>query len=668
MTSLLLSILRKFDYFGVQFNFLYNTNNKFTSATGGFIFILFLLLAIIFILINAWNFIFRKTYSVIYYDLQLSEPDIINIHNFSSALAFGVDCNMNDIPIYDLFSIQYNHVSMIKNQGVISKIKTNIQIHPCTESDFYNEFDEEFTQIGMNKYFCVTNTINNNTGDNFTTQGIYSAETFTYFEILVSAKEQNANTYENIKYFLSNGECHITYYFIDVAIHLENFKHPVKRFINKNFMSIKPDEYSKMNLYFHIKEFSSFENIIFDSHVPNYYIGYSSQEVYAIYKGEERFVNKYIDYEKYAKIYIRSALSRNIIQRKYLKLTEFAADMACILNQVLLLLFTIMTPINRFYGNNIIMSKLFTFKECSKGRENMFRREYNKIFREINLKQDYASSDVVDCFMINHNNQNIIVDCETGLTHKKRSSLNNTILKSNKMLNNSNNNIITSNHNILLNNSINNTNNKSSLLAMKTPSVGFHSKNGINVSNNRQTEYELRNMNNSNNQSNSLGNLERGRSGTITRYINNKKIKNIKLTYSCHEYLISFFCPTYGSNDLQTKNKLFIKAKKKFTYELDVFTYLKNTQILEIVNYLLLEHHENIILQFLSKPVISLADRIDIHDQLQLKYNYESHYEKEAVDVCKVLKMIYDKKEKTNEDKKLLNLVSIELCNLLEEK
>ena len=44
------------------------------------------------------------------------------------------------------------------------------------------------------------------------------------------------------------------------------------------------------------------------------------------------------------------------------------------------------------------------------------------------------------------------------------------------------------------------------------------------------------------------------------------------------------------------------------------------------------------------------------------------HYEKEAVDVCKVLKMIYDKKEKTNEDKKLLNLVSIELCNLLEDK
>jgi hypothetical protein len=159
---------------------------------------------------NAFDFIFRQNYSVVYYTLQVSQPDIINIHNYTSSIAFGVDCDVTDIPEYDLFTLKYNHVSMTQENGVGKKTRENIGLHLCTKEDFYNEFNDEFAQFGLDKFYCVSNT-----SSVYTTHGKFSDEEFNYFELTISAKKDDPKIYEDIAKTLTNGECHITYYFID---------------------------------------------------------------------------------------------------------------------------------------------------------------------------------------------------------------------------------------------------------------------------------------------------------------------------------------------------------------------------------------------------------------------------------------------------------------------
>ena len=675
-------LFRKFDYFGVHFNFLFNSQNTFTSATGGFVFAIFLFVSVSFILISAFDFIFRKNYSVVYYTLQVSQPDIINLHNYTSSIAFGVDCDIADIPVYDLFSLKYSHVSVNKEKGVVTKSKDTIKLHRCLKEDFYNEFDDEFSQIGLDQFYCVSNT-----SSIFTTQGIYADEVFTYFELTVSAKEDDPHIYEEISKSLTNGECHMTYYFIDVAIQLDDFKYPVRRFLNTHFVPLQPDEYVKINLFFEVKEFNSYENILIDSASPEYYVGYGSQEVYSTYKdkGAERLNTQYNDYEKFGKIFIRSALSRTYIQRKYLKLTEFAADTACLLNQLLMVLFTLMTRINRFYGNNSIMTKLFTFKECDKEKHNVYLREYNKYFKDSNLYQHFSSTNLVDYLFVNDNephnihinnshvhnkNNNILIECEKDCSQQKLTSLNNSSVCKKKQTH------VHSNKNLaVLNNCLNHSN---SLMGLKTISNKFLSPNNINTNTNNnininintsyQNETEFKSMTNKKKNYFPYTMPPNEKGNSISKYNINKQFKSTEVNYTFAEMLVNYFCPRKGNEVIKMKNALFKKARAKFYNEMDVVTYLKNTHKLDIMNYLLLTHQENILLQFVSKPIISLDDRINISDQLKMKYNFEHQLDKEAIEVCKIIKMLCNKKEKNIKEKKLMNISCIELCHLLDDK
>ena len=54
---------------------------------------------------------------------------------------------------------------------------------------------------------------------------------------------------------MQNDECDFNIYFVDVAVDLYDYKKPIKRFINTNFVALKADEYVKMNLDFQTQKF-----------------------------------------------------------------------------------------------------------------------------------------------------------------------------------------------------------------------------------------------------------------------------------------------------------------------------------------------------------------------------------------------------------------------------
>ena len=733
---------QSFDYFGVQFNFHYKSREKYRSATGGIIMIAFVLLAITYVMINVFSFLRRQNFSIIYYTTRLSKTDEINFRNFSTNYAFGLQCGDDELQkrIYKMFAIDVNHVTMIKKEGVTTKDKMKINLRHCNYSDFFNEFNDTFDSLGLDTFWCPNE-------QNYTVEGIYSDDRFKYYEISILSGMDTMDNYDDIQHTLLNYECDFNMYFVDVAVDLYDYRNPIKRFMNTKFVALKAEEYVKMNLDFHLQKFDSYENYLFNTHESKYYIGYAFFEQYSIFKGIERYQLQPYEYDRFAKIYLRSALQRNIISRKYMKLTEFAADMSSILSQILLFLFVTVSIINRFYANQSVMKKIFQFKNTKNKQGDAFMNEVKK-YRNISKNHTLNSNN-------NNNNQN------------KHDSLLNSSESENKTNNNNNNNLNTSSHmtlpvntnnkspinnatkaqvmnstlynissetqGILFNNNkhkqiignnksnqnylsnkrrlthllydnehiINNSNNNNNnaqqmklssqnesqlsklqfvpkLNSSLTDDYALSNKKYMNITNSKTTNYNFSGSpitNTNNNLYNqkttplkpySKPNLTRN---TFHNQINLKKKKSneIMLKYSIIELLFVFICPCLSWEKLRLKNILLDKARKKLYFQLDILTYLKNMQLLELLNYVMLEKHENLILKILSKPSISLVNRMDIYEQLHMRYNVDIT-DKEMKEFYSSMNYLSDKTNKTNQELRLYKIASIEMQNLLNEE
>ena len=128
--------------------------------------------------------------------------------------------------------------------------------------------------------------------------------------------------------------------------------------------------------------------------------------------------------------------------------------------------------------------------------------------------------------------------------------------------------------------------------------------------------------------------------------------------------LFVFIFPCCAWKTLKMKNILLEKARKKLYFQLDILTNLKNMQLLELLNFILLDPKENIILKVLSKPSISLVNRIDIYDQLYLRHNVDLN-EWEMKQFYSAMKLIHDKKNRTPIEDRLFKIASVELQNLI---
>ena len=75
--------------------------------------------------------------------------------------------------------------------------------HPCTHSDFYNDFNKSFDDNQVNNYFCL---------DDFSrpVEGIYTSPPFAYYEFDVYAKNNSElyrSMFMNLLLFMPLGLC-----------------------------------------------------------------------------------------------------------------------------------------------------------------------------------------------------------------------------------------------------------------------------------------------------------------------------------------------------------------------------------------------------------------------------------------------------------------------------
>ena len=391
------NLIIKLDYFSITFQFHYKLNNNYKSFFGGTVFLLFLFFSIIFTLLNINNFIERKNMSLINYTKQLESAEEISFSNHSNIFAFGLKCEFNQ-NIYDYLNVNVVNIIINSTNGNKTKKYNVLPYHPCTEQDFYNAHNESFHLFELKNYYCPIKT-------KLTMKGLYNDNIFSYYEISATIKSNETKFFQQLENILLNDQCRFEIYHMDTHIDAYKFDNPVYHFLNNHYVMLNPSLLLKMNIFFKKTIFTSYENYFYDKSYTNYYLEYSNSEKYFLEKGFQRYINKPKDYEVFSKIYLRSSMVSELIQRKYMKLSEFIAQIISFLSTTFIVLYLIIGKINYILSYQKILLDIFTIKNFSNKFE-IQRIEINNINSP--LRENYDKNSITSRIdLINNNKINI---------------------------------------------------------------------------------------------------------------------------------------------------------------------------------------------------------------------------------------------------------------------
>ena len=371
------NFLRTIDIFGIQLTFRYKKKDKYSTALGGLIIILFSILALSFGIYYFIPFIKRKNLSIIYYTMNIPKTEIINFKDSKASIAIGLECETRGrIKADDVFYLDIKYVNYIKEQnGSFHKEKFTQPSHYCKYEDFYNNHNDSYDYLHLNTYKCFDNCIQN-------IEGIYADQIFSYYEFSVNAIKDTEETFNNIDEYLKDNDCKLQVIYTDITIDLTNYKEPIKPFLNSFFIQLNPTLYIKRNVYFmnqYLYDDDSLFAVFNEKEKPSQTKTlFSRNEEYALYLGLDRGKTKPTDYQNYAKLYLRAEIKKTDIRRTYQKITEFYADASSILIGIYEFLIIIVSIINNFYAENSVITKLFIFK----GIDNKYfqiHKRYQKI-------------------------------------------------------------------------------------------------------------------------------------------------------------------------------------------------------------------------------------------------------------------------------------------------
>ena len=374
--------LTMIDIFGVSYNFRYKDKEKFQTSLGGFILILFGVLAIAMAIYYFIPFINRKNYTIVYYTMNLAKTEEVDLFASDSNFALGLSCESNKAEkynVYELLDLKSRYVQYIKSRdGTFEKKKKYFEIHRCTYDDFYNKYDAQFDYLNLHTYDCIV-------AKEDTIQGIFSDQIFSYYEYSVVAKNKSRELTAEIERFLGENDCKLQLVYTDIIIDLDNYENPTTQYLNQIFIQLNPTLFIKRNVYFMNQYFTNDDFLMFvfgDDQVPEKKSLYSRYEEYALWKGINRFETQIDEYEYYSKVYIRAELKKTVIKRKYQKFMEFYADASSLLIAIFEILVIIFNFVDTFYAHHALAKSMFFFKDLE-DKENFNILKKMDIIQEI---------------------------------------------------------------------------------------------------------------------------------------------------------------------------------------------------------------------------------------------------------------------------------------------
>ena len=632
-------LLKKFDVFGVPFSFKYKNEGSFTTALGGFFFIIFLIVLTVVGIYYFIPFFNRKNFTIIYYTMNMVSTDQIKLSDSKAAIAFGLTCDVDKdgTKAEDLFKLDINFYTQTKNrEGKVEKKGIEITTHPCNYSDFYNNYNESLDLINIQNYQCLDDIDN-------TIEGIYTDETFTYYRFTVATKKDSPEHFNKIDRYLTRNDCKLQLYYTDITIDFNDYKEPIKPYLNALFIQMNPTLFIKMNTYFMNQYFENDNYLffVFEDGKPEVKTLFSRVEEYALYLGLNRGESKPNDYKNYARIFIRADTKKTEIKRKYQKVMEFYADASSLLVALFYGLTIIFDFINSFYAEHALNKRLFYFKDIEGNLD--ISKKSQKINNLINLIQPIADGSTKTPRSIEQNNKYSILlpplkkreDNEIAQI-LENADLNIYNLKKIKKMEYKDREDLSTEKELI---------GKERKIIFKLKNKE-DDKNGNNFNFQRiKNKYKIVNKLSTNLKDN---NLEGKNIPTIENNI--KKLKNkIDFSYNIGDIIVSsFFCCLMTKN-LKSKINLTTKANNILYNKLDIYVFIKNMILIDIINKTFLNANggnRESIFKFLSRPIISLDK-----DEKEKDFDYiYSNYTENDVD-----KLYDDMAEMANSSERIKN-------------
>ena len=191
--------------------------------------------------------------------------------------------------------------------------------------------------------------------------------------------------------------------------------------------------------------------------------------------------------------------------------------------------------------------------------------------------------------------------------------------------------------------------------------INNHNKFGdLRVIENNKIDVNKKHINNSSNVNTS--------DNFTNKYIENNTIKNNQEkeenlgNFSTSDYLVASFCHCCSKKQ-KRRNNLLKKCERKIHYYLDIYTYIKKMQEIDLIKYCLFDENQLKLFKYLSTPPVKLSEKnIGIYQEFEEhQVNYSKIEKKEIDEIYNSYKQMAVKKDITFEDIKLMRLVNAEI-------
>ena len=645
-----MEFLRLLDCFGVPYTFKYKAKEKYTTSLGGIITILFIAISLFLAIYNFIPFYNKKNFTTIYYILKLPETEQVFFDKSKMAFSIGLNCwtGSDGTKANDLFDVYYKYIYWDVQNGEYKRKIENIKTHQCTYSDFFNSFNKQFEDSKVFNYQCLDDLSRS-------IEGIYASPVFSYYEFNVNAKNDSKELLDKIENYLIENDCKLQIYYIDTTIDIDDYKDPIKSYLETDFIQLNPTLSIRRNMYFmnqHLYDDDSFISLLNSPEDEESQLSslYSRYEEYSLYQGLNR-TNSSSDHLNWAKLFFRADTRKTDVKRKYQNIMEFYADATSLLIGFYEILIIIFNFINNFYAELSLSKKIFFFKETNHNNLNL--NKYSKRINELILKTNPNAKPSVfhnnffprrrnnnpdsNVFSDNINNNNNDKDNEknSGKSSSKKSISNIELLSINKF-------DIKSISNDRSIDKLQSNNLQTDNISFKQGSKkNIYKKNEVKTYNkNKEKEKEK---------------------AKETESISAENYQDIKYNFNVFEIIIASTCKCCLWKNLKIKRQINKKAVHILYNSLDIVCFVRNQMLFNIINETILADHIKSIINFLCRPIVSINDNKNKKELDFYKIYKEDDFNKFSEELIELVK----KPKKKEKEKKLILLSNIHLKDFL---
>ena len=664
------AFLRKIDPFGVPYGFKYKDKEKYTSALGGFFIILFIGAALFMGIYYFIPFYNRENYTTVYYTLTMSHTEEINFGKSETAFALGLNCwvGTDGMTADQLLRVDYKYIYYKLEDNEYKKNTQIIGTHPCTKADFYNRYDETFDGSSLKDYQCLDDPF-------LTVEGIYTSGIFSYFEFDVYAKNSSRELLDKIDAYLLENDCKFQIYYSDNTVDISDYKDPIKSYVEAAFIQINPTLSIRRNIYY-------MNQYLYDDDFLMWVYGdenaaksirtlFSRYEEYSLYQGTTRNYGS-SDYLNYVKVYIRADTKRTDVKRKYQKLMEFYADASSLLIALYEILIIIFNFINNFWAEQALSKKIFFFKDLKESGLNVKKRS-EQILELLELTATYSpKSRNSKKNSMNDENINERENAE-GLTKKDSETIRGLKNEEIQIYNSKKKNNLSQKEKGMEKNKVpvqfegeNEKSRQSGSNENERITSHYNGRDSRSTLNFKYNNMKSKNKNNYNYKYHNYDSDEINESNMETskdeENIGEKvDLENIEYDFNICDVLGSTIFKCCQSSELKVKYDLNVKANSILYSKLDVGLYVRNMILFDIINETFIGLGSRDIVNFLSRPIISLNTK----ETNELAIFYHAYKSSDFNKFYNKMNELSQNSDRTREETELISLTNKHLKSLL---